>query len=705
MFRNGISSRRSLRRILPLFAAFLATTSPFLWADIAGDSSVDTAIPVTRLKQASRDAPVATTIITRDEIKARGYQSFVDIFRDVPGFRVAQSSASDVHVSYHGTSASHARRMAVSINGQQIVNGDIRSIYWSSLPIDLDDIDKVIIVRDPNGVAFGDNALLASVDIRRIHPADIDGLYASVGGGSQNTQRYSLRYGSQVTESLALSVTANHFETDGYDEKIDEDAFSNDSFALNALYEFNPSTSFEFQASGYKADRNTFLGDVSFDVADYGDDAFYLSGKMKHDLTGNSHIDVGLAYNKVSEVFEFGVSGPGAYYRPELREIFLMNPDHADTTFVGGTISEPVSAREQALVDAYFAFLNQYGASAFEYVSGYTDENIQDSQATSTIEYEASWNQFLMSVGGEFVDVNVESRTFLKDDVSRDYQRVFGQGQYQGSFFTINAGVLLEQADAFDGTFTAWSSSFNWHIDADQSIRFAWNNSFRLPSVLESERFWSYHVDFLAPTPWGQTSGDTYFVNEAPSGREEERIESRSIGYVGRFFERKLYVDVKAFNDVIKNPLTDPLFFLTDTEANGDDYHLEGAETEIKWTATEDVTLRLVYSYLDSDSNSIFERSLYSRHAGSASTSWRFLPGKTATISYYGNSSLSGFTQDLFVVAVAADQLVPDLWVQFVLEHPVGQTDGTENTWESGTFVSTYDHPNQFYLRLTYDLL
>ena len=115
-------------------------------------------LTASRLAQSPLDAPAPVTIIDREMIAASGFTEIHDLLRLAPGFLVADIADSQPSVARHGLGDAYDRRIKVMIDGRTINSplwGDTR---WDSLPLRVDDIERIEVVRGPNGAAYGVNA-------------------------------------------------------------------------------------------------------------------------------------------------------------------------------------------------------------------------------------------------------------------------------------------------------------------------------------------------------------------------------------------------------------------------------------------------------------------------------------------------------------------------------------------------------------------
>jgi iron complex outermembrane receptor protein len=162
-------------------------------ADFFGD--VPVVLSASRLSQPLGQTPAAVTIIDRDMIRASGFRDIPDLFRLVPGFTVAYTRDNTWGVGYHGMADGFSRRMQVLIDGRSIYTPGFGEVPWTSLPLSIDDIERIEVVRGPNSAAYGSNAFFGIINIITLSGAEAAGAYASAQDGGRHTRGASVRYG------------------------------------------------------------------------------------------------------------------------------------------------------------------------------------------------------------------------------------------------------------------------------------------------------------------------------------------------------------------------------------------------------------------------------------------------------------------------------------------------------------------------------
>jgi iron complex outermembrane receptor protein len=170
-----------------------ASTEGLNELDFLGD--VPVVLTASRLSQPLGQAPAAVTIIDQDMIRASGFRDIPDLFRLVPGFTVAYTRDNTWGVSYHGMGDAFSRRMQVLIDGRSIYMPAIGEVPWTSLPLSIDDIERIEVVRGPDSAAYGSNAFFGVINIITKTAEQAAGAYFSGQYGEQGMAGATVRYG------------------------------------------------------------------------------------------------------------------------------------------------------------------------------------------------------------------------------------------------------------------------------------------------------------------------------------------------------------------------------------------------------------------------------------------------------------------------------------------------------------------------------
>ena len=210
-----------------LFSAFMSAMS---WAnektpDITELSVEDlmevTIETVSKFEQRVIEAPASVSIITNEEIKKYGYRNLADLLRGVRGFFVNYDRAYH-YLGIRGFSrgGDYNTRFLLLIDGHRI-NETIydTATIGNELPLDIDLIDRVEIIRGPGSSLYGTNAIFGIINIITRKGGDLKGFEASGEAGSLYTYKGRLSYGNKFEKGLEVLVSGSLYDSQG-DQKL-----------------------------------------------------------------------------------------------------------------------------------------------------------------------------------------------------------------------------------------------------------------------------------------------------------------------------------------------------------------------------------------------------------------------------------------------------------------------------------------------------
>ena len=177
---------------------------------------------VTRLPQPLSEAPGAVTVIDRDMIRAPGARNFADLLRLVPGFQVTPPNQEGAVVAYHGLSnEEYTPRVQVLIDGRSQYSPLFKSgVNWNLLPVVLENIDRIEVMRGSNTVSYGSNAYLGVVNIITLDASQTQGWMISANHGNASIRDETLRWGGKAANA-DIRMTYRQLSDDGFRKMYD----------------------------------------------------------------------------------------------------------------------------------------------------------------------------------------------------------------------------------------------------------------------------------------------------------------------------------------------------------------------------------------------------------------------------------------------------------------------------------------------------
>lgn len=167
----------------------------------------------------SFEAPLSTSVISYNEIVKSGVRTIEEALRLIPGVIVREKTNGNFDVHIRGNDNLPGNHMIlysensitlVMIDGRPVYNYAHGGTFWETLPVGLQDIDRIEVVRGPSSALYGPNAVSGVVNIIT-KTVDNQKLQATgnVESGSHGILKTNLGIGKKVTDKFGIRVTGN----------------------------------------------------------------------------------------------------------------------------------------------------------------------------------------------------------------------------------------------------------------------------------------------------------------------------------------------------------------------------------------------------------------------------------------------------------------------------------------------------------------
>lgn len=161
----------------------------------------DISVAATKTRVDVAKAPVSVTVLTPDDIRRSGANRLGDVLRAVPGLDVLESFPGQISVSARGTSEVFNNNMLVLVDGRRLEFQSSGVPYFENMPVRLEDIKRIEVIKGPVGALYGTNALAGIVSITTYAPDEVPGTLVAVQAGDRDTYAGTLRQAGRLGES------------------------------------------------------------------------------------------------------------------------------------------------------------------------------------------------------------------------------------------------------------------------------------------------------------------------------------------------------------------------------------------------------------------------------------------------------------------------------------------------------------------------
>jgi len=170
-----------------------------------------------KYKQKVSEAPSSVTIITADDIKKYGYRTLADILRSARGFYTTYDrNYTYLGVRGFGRPGDYNGRILFLIDGHRINDSIYGSIMvGNTFYLDVDNIERIEIVRGPGSSLYGNNAFFAVINVITKNGGDLDGVEVSGQMASYGTFKEQISYGKKFDEDKEIFLSYSNSNSKG----------------------------------------------------------------------------------------------------------------------------------------------------------------------------------------------------------------------------------------------------------------------------------------------------------------------------------------------------------------------------------------------------------------------------------------------------------------------------------------------------------
>lgn len=507
---------------------------------------------VSRLPQKLADVPAAVTVVDRDMIKASGARDLNDIFRLVPGFQTYPNNTEAARATYHGLGdGDYAPRVQVLIDGRSMLSPLFGSgVNWVTLPVALEDIERIEVVRGTNAVSYGSNAFLGVINIITVDPALVRGTSVSTGYGNQNVRDYTFRTGGKIGEIGDFRFTYRHQNDDGLTDRHNWiDSYRTRLFDFRADFVLSERDSLQFSAGQIEGvtqsgrlDKATLLPDPTNPFRDVKQTDSYAQLLWRRVLSSDSDIQLRYSY---------------------------VNDESTDAFIVALPFLAPVNVNQSGDQGTRHEIELQHSLHAFE---------------TARLVWGGSWRADALRSEWTLCD---------QGTVRRDVGRIFGNVEWKPvKWFTGNVG-LAGESDSLAGAHVSPRISSNFHFNSQNTVRLGVSRAYRTGSIQ------NYRGHEETPIPNAGPYRPYYeFIYRGTPDMAAERLDTLEVGYLGDWRDWRSSLDVRLFSERVSNRLYRMDLGASDQDVPKStvpiqDVRIAGLEYQFKWQPFESTRLVL----------------------------------------------------------------------------------------------------------------
>jgi iron complex outermembrane receptor protein len=181
-------------------------------------------VSASRTEEKLINAPATMTVIGPETIRSAPTQNFAELLRTVPGVNVTQVSARDINVTSRSATGTLSTGTLALLDGRSLYQDFFGFVMWDFLPVNLNEIKQIEVIRGPASAVWGANALNGVVNVISKSPREMQGTSAILGiggfdrpsGGSGTLFYVSGTHAQAVSDRLAFKISGGGYTQDPY---------------------------------------------------------------------------------------------------------------------------------------------------------------------------------------------------------------------------------------------------------------------------------------------------------------------------------------------------------------------------------------------------------------------------------------------------------------------------------------------------------
>lgn len=210
--------QQAFRRYILALWAFPAAILSALGTSATAQSTNDQAVllsPVIvtarQIEEPLREVPFGVTVISRERMETSGIEDTESLYRYVPGFNYTDSGLPEANLLNMRGIGSSSTFLAPSV-----------TYYIDGVPIPqrafdqrLLDVERIEVLRGPQGTLFGQNSQAGAVNIITAGPGEVAEVESNIEYGSFDSLQLTQTFSGSITDNLAGRISGQYYRRDG----------------------------------------------------------------------------------------------------------------------------------------------------------------------------------------------------------------------------------------------------------------------------------------------------------------------------------------------------------------------------------------------------------------------------------------------------------------------------------------------------------
>lgn len=490
-------------------------------------------------------SPLATTVITREELRTYGATTLEDAFRLIPGMIVTQkfNGVYDIHMrglnnlpDNNSLLYTENNNTLLMVDGRIVLNYITGALQMDRLPVSIEDVARIEVVRGACGALYGMNAVNGIINIITEKPtADSKKVSGSFQMGNNSTAIADVALRTSINDKWSIGLTMNAQYRQRPTDKIYIAPHvgiyhANGKPELNNCLNLRGGSSNDERLAILEANSTEISSGGGLYSLDFADNLFMRQEEMNY-ATGESKIYTYKIFEDYASVYErfpnpqlarqnFGVNGYVSFApAPDIhfdlsggyQNSFIMNNVmFFSYTSMAGQISKTGYVNLDATVKDFHLLAN-YSAGPQNLYEGFPGGKVKGQNINAQAEYN-------IHVG----DLSIQPAVAWQYLYYKDYENYYNGAKLSGLFnddadlTTISPSLRLDyrldtwrfiaalrgdKTSAPDKWNVSWQAEVSKQLGEKNFVRAVYGRSYRAPNLLNTAASLSWdRTGMQAPT-------------------------------------------------------------------------------------------------------------------------------------------------------------------------------------------------------------
>lgn len=475
-------------------------------------------------------SPLSSSVLTKEEMRMYGATTVEEALKLVPGIIVQQKSNGVYDIQLRGLANvpdnnmlcyAESNNTLLMIDGRSAINFATGSVYLDRLPVSIEDIERIEVVRGASSALYGANAVQGVINIITEKPnADSKKVQGSMQLGTSGTAIGDVAFRTSLSDKLSLGITANMQMRDRDDEKYY--IFSKGDVGLPDDY----GSVFTYDVVDVDGQSQV----VGWKLSNPIEEGYYSINDMMqmYTISSTSPYPILLPVSDKGADFKWRFSRPKQARKNYGANGYISFSPAANVhlNLTGGWFYD--NSLHQSLTDHFYASGYQQSKSSYANLSAnihnlslrmsYTNES--NSYSYGEPEYSMLGNQVQFMAGYDFTFGGLSVRPGFDfiwtryEDVDSEYLRNRGNGflnssatlravtpsiklDYSNNGFRAIAAVRSDKTNMPDKWNTSWLGSLSYEFNKHNFLRLSYSRGMRSAIFLNSSCSYAWNRNMM----------------------------------------------------------------------------------------------------------------------------------------------------------------------------------------------------------------